>query len=274
MKCKSVIVLTILPMLLASCTDGVGNKTFFIDRTEEVNFSFEDDTDAYVNHAYYKNWDEIKPQLEMGVGMLVILTQVTCGHCTRFKNTFIDYCKLNSIAYGVIENSGKTYETYQEYHKQVDDMNEFYGYKEGDENYIAAATPSVLGLNKSKGFEMIGGAVTSSRLTAELKRFVTYTNIYHTRTFSITSEDNLKYILNTDDSNSVSFYENELYPLAKKSKKRVDIIDYNLMDEEDRVSLFEAYSLTSYEPLLMLGDKSVNTKNDPDNAKSLIASYL
>jgi|GEM_PF-5814178 len=274
MKNRAALIFSLIPMLLTSCGDGVGNRTFFIDRTEEVSFTFEDDTAAYMNHAYYKNWDEIKPQLEMGVGMLVILTQVTCGHCTRFKDTFVDYCKSNSIAYGVIENSGKTCETYQEYHRQVDALNEFYGYKEGDSNYIQAGTPSVLGLNKVKGFEMVAGAVTSSKLQYELKRFVTYTNIYHTRTFSITSENTLKYILNTDDADSVTFYQEELYPSAKASRKRIDVIDYNLMDEEDKASLFAAYSITSYQPLVIYGETKIDIKNDLDGAKSLIGNYL
>lgn len=273
MKKRVVLGISILPLLLTSCGDGVGSKTFFVDRTEEVNLSFEDDTLAYSNHAYYKNWDEIKPQLDLGIGMLVVLTQTTCGHCTRFKDTFVGFCKANSIAYGVIENTGKTYETYQEYHKQVDALNEYYGYAEGDEELISAATPSVLGLNSEKAFEIVGGAVTYSRLSVEVKRFVTLTEIYHTRTFSITDEKTLKYLLDSTNNDSVEFYKNELYPEIKKSKKRVDIIDFDLLDDTNKQSVLDAYSINEYEPLLICEDGTVNVKNDLDAARSLIKGY-
>ncbi len=274
MKKKILFILSIAPFLITSCNEGVGNKTFYIDRTEEVAYSYEDDNLAYSNHAYYKGWQEIKPQLDLGNNLFVILTQTTCSHCNKFKNTFIDFCKNNSLAYGVIERNGATSESYYEYHAQVDAMNAYYNYTEENENYIQSATPSIVGMNSNKAFEIIGGNASAARLSAEMKKFCTYTNVYHSRNVSSIKSNVLTYLLNYEDEISVSYYKEKLLSKIKTTKKTVNIVDYSLMDEENKKSLLTKYSLESFEPLLIKGDTLINVKNDPDAAESLIKSSL
>ena len=274
MKRKFLFILAIIPFLATSCGEGVGNKTFYIDRTEEVTNSYEDDTLAYSNHAYYKGWSEIKPQLDLGNNLFVILTQTSCSHCNKFKNTFVDYCKSNSLAYGVIERNGTTAESYYEYHAQVDALNAYYNYTDDSENYIESSTPSIVGVNSSKAFEILGGNATTARLTAEMKKFCTYTNVYHSRTVSSIKTDALTYLLNYDDESSASFYKENLISKIRTTKKTVNIVDYSLMDEENKNSLLDKYDLKSFEPLLIKGDTRINVKNDSDAAESLIKSSL
>lgn len=275
MKNKFFLLLSTIPFIVAcSNIDGVGKRSYYLDRSLDLPSKVEDGENGYKATRYYNGSDEIISALESGQDILLSTSSDNCSHCADFDPTFSSYVIKSKLVFGMLglENKGVA-----EYRAMIDQMNNYYGYVDGDDGYLDGATPTLYLLNKERCVTLQLGPTSFNGLDTKLKAKCTYTNTYRTRKYSSLagiSDNSLVFLFDSTDKTSSDFYASSFRDVAKKSKTKSYVIDYGSMNEEDKASTLSKYGLDSYSPTLIKGNSIIDIKNASADAEALIKSSL
>ncbi len=268
---KSFLVL-FLPLLLVSCQKSNDQNT--PDETKDFQLIRNGDLLSYEfnDEATYENLgnglNEKNLDFSLGEGVTFIYTSQNCHACQAFKDTFVSFIKETNLDIYVL-NSTTTFSNYMYSHFGEENI------EKDDEHPFLKNTPSwYYASEKGKVKIANWGAETSKALK---RNFFSKASISYIYKFSSIEKlekglgnngDSLIYYLDYENNDSVSFYKDSLFPLAKKSLKKTFVIDSLRLTNEEKItarSYFGEYNLIQ-------SNKKERASNS-SSSLSLIKSY-
>lgn len=268
---KKSFIFLFLPTLLISCQNTNNeykpdeNKDFQLCRNGDLlSFDFDENT-TYEDLG--NNLSEDNIDFSMGEGITFIYTSPNCHSCQNFKDTFVSFIKETQLDIYVL-NSPTTFSNYMYSYFGEDNI------EKDEEHPFLKNTPTWYYASDAGKVKIANwGAEISKNLK---KNFFSKASISYIYKFSSIAKlekglgnngDSLIFYLDYDNSSSLSFYKNSLFPKAKKSLKKTFVID------SSRLSASEKEKAKSYfgEYNLIQGNKKESLDNQ--SSLSLVNSY-
>ncbi len=259
--------------MLISCnkTDTFDTgKDFQLSRNGDL-FSLDFTNATYLTISNGLDADEAISSMEFSEGVTFIRTSSTCTSCVNFEETFLSFIQNNMLDISVYADASNANKYATKYTDYLGEEN----IEHDEEHTFLNRTPTWYYASKEKGCKIAcwGGGNdyflrTSFFKNASITNIYKFSSINHLKKGIEENGEALIYFLDKNDSSSISFYKNTLYPLAIKSAKPTYIIDSNRMDSSsiaDTQAYFSSYSL-------ILNDKKASLDNDT-GLNDIVKSY-
>jgi hypothetical protein len=259
----------IASLALTGCASSSENEegTYIIDKNGD--YLLQEPVD-YLSASNDKRASSLILEAEAGNTCYFLVTSEGCSHCQTFEPTFIASLVKNDYEITIFH---KTKNTTTQYSEDLTALQNKYG-SDDSKGGVDGATPRLYRISQDGcyRYEMYSNMDNEKIFSSYMNQRVTFSSITRFHSISAFSSkknsSGLSFIYNPDDSDSLSFYYDHLYPLAKTSKKTLDILDYSSLSNEDKASMDSNYS-----PLLSYSGSTIDIKSEKASALSLIEEY-
>ena len=166
------------------------------------------------------------------------------------------------------------------YNKELSQLQNAYG-KSDNEGGISGDSPSLYLLDGDNAtlFDMYSDNGSYLKFKKYLETYLKKTNIFHFSSSkayeSFNHESNNDVLTFIDDSanqDSLSFYSEKLYPLAKKSKKTLCYIDINHLDDIEKANFQNILGVTTLQSSLYFNGTVISLSSEQE-ISSCITNY-
>ena len=277
---KKIPFILVLPFLLISCSNNDSSVSYYIDQNGD-----------YLTNEWnsYNDLPALSPSIALkkashNIETNFVNASYTCSHCEKFEPIFLSVLNSEHYYFESLYKAKKddATETEQEeirYNNILMELQNKYG-KDSYNGGIDSATPSIYYLANENAYllDMYDNNDNVNRFKSYLKTQYIKTNIYHFSnfdaysTFLNTLDNNaLTYIDDTSSDESISFYSEHIYQLAKKSEKNLCYLDLNAMGDEEKEKLKNSLNVEDLKPSLLLNKENVSITLD--RAIELINNY-
>lgn len=272
---KRFLVLSLLPFALLSCKEETGyyykDNSFQLARNGDF---FLSDFSKFEEYDELGNDDSASSTIsysEMGESFCIIRTSSNCHACNSFKQAFIDFIKDTFLDITVYSSENVSINSY------ISTLTEHFGedkLESTDDCKFMSKTPVIYYGNEKAGIKIANyGSVSKKELTKNFFEKGSITNLYKFSSIEALKEgmehyEPLVYLLNENEESSVSFYKENIYQKAIKSKKATFVVSLSRANRENKVKIKEYFSDFS----LMYKDNK-KSLSDISSAKALVEDF-
>lgn len=241
------------------------SKSYLVDRNGDLlDYS---GSSTYESVGDFRTADSLISSFENGESGLFLFAQYTCSPCKTFEPYLSSYA-INSKADITTFYRDGTNDA--EFSEALSKLSLYFGIS-------SPSTPSLFVGKKGSYSTVSWGSNSENYLRNSINSLASFTNVYHFGTAvsyeKETKQDVLSFLFSSKNNAAVDFYASILYPLAKASKKRLYLIDYDRLSEADRTSIYGDFSLTdkTYSPAVSLNGTTISAAED--RAATLVKAY-
>jgi hypothetical protein len=266
---KKTPLLIVISLLLGGCASSSTNEegTYIIDKNGD--YLYQEPTD-YLSSSNSKTASSLIAEADKGGTFYFLVTNEECYHCQNFAPIFVSSLIKNDYEITIFYKTESNTTTYS---ANLTSLQNRYG-NDDSKGGVDGSTPRLYRIDKDGcyRYEMYSNMDNEKVFSSYMNQRVSFSSItrFHSSTAFVSKQnpDGLSFIYDPDDSYSLSFYYEHLYPLAKESKKTLDILDYSSLSIADKDSLDSFYS-----PRISYKGKTIDIKSEETAALSLINEY-
>jgi hypothetical protein len=202
-----------------------------------------------------------------------------CSVCQRVEPYLIGALKEFPLAISLIYKTDETTFDWTAYNEDIALLAATYPANEDKTSGYLPQYPVLYRLEGGicKPLDFVSHTDSVASLTNYLKTLARLSGLTHftatkdALTFSGDKSSPL-FLYDETDADAFSFYST-IRALGKNSEKPFAILDYSSMDASQKSEALQAFSLTSYEPVVQYSGKSYDIKKEADSAASLVKNY-
>ncbi len=282
---KTIVSFLIASSLLFSCGNERNGES---DSSNKQNISAYIDQNGDYGHieiSSYSSLPSLSPssfiyKAEKGLAGLFIDAHEDCSHCLKFEPKCLAALEKTGFYMESLYRDDNE-ESSSAYKNTLQILQNKYGSERGNGG-INGSTPSIY-LGEKAGLTLLdfySDSDNANRFASYLTSLFTKTEIYHFSSFSSfkseyekSNQSALAFFIDESKEETMSFYAEYLYPLAKLSKKSLYYVDIARLNDDDRSAFASYFSFPSLSSSLILdGEKADYLKSEAD-AASLINDY-
>lgn len=283
---KTLFIIAILALSLGACSSSSSysfdqapdeSKTYLLNRNGNL-IDYSGDS-TYQDVSVERESSAIILSAEAGESCLFVFASSSCSHCVDFESSYASYVIHSEALVTLIYDTGDNYGTYKE---EATALASYFPSSNSSDTsqQITGETPTMF-LGKKGSLTVISwGSNDESYLRHRIDSVSSFTNIYEFSSASAfinankEKSDVLSFVYDSSNAEEESIYRTTVYPLAKKSAKRLYLVDLSRFSDADKTTLLSTYQLSSEDsPILISQTGNQDWSQDASTIKTMLASY-